>query len=323
MNDCGAAAKGDWFWDDHFCLQCEGVIVAWPYSTDVRGTAARTPHSGIAQRARAAHREGRRAPTAEEVLSAGGAVLSLLQDCLAADGEPDPDVLSHVLGTGEATRRDVEYLVQRPPAPGVNSEETLSRLLDLHTVLAVSLEAARSRQAAVEPSRHSAQAGSENTASLAAAEARLETESNRGRPAKMGVVASGNGGGGAARNAESDGTNRGTDATEPAATASSGWSADARAAFEARIGQGLAEAGSAPRQKPAPVGAPAVMQASEGNSAASDMRKGDAEEAEQLARALATSALDHGVATSSQESPSTGTGVEEGRGQGDARPGVE
>jgi hypothetical protein len=32
VNDCGAAAKGDWHWDDHYCLQCEGTIVSWPTS---------------------------------------------------------------------------------------------------------------------------------------------------------------------------------------------------------------------------------------------------------------------------------------------------
>eukprot|EP00290_Baffinella_frigidus_P050606 CAMPEP_0180406690 /NCGR_PEP_ID=MMETSP0989-20121125/41312_1 /TAXON_ID=697907 /ORGANISM="non described non described, Strain CCMP2293" /LENGTH=60 /DNA_ID=CAMNT_0022410447 /DNA_START=66 /DNA_END=245 /DNA_ORIENTATION=- len=32
VNECGAASKGDWFWDDHYCLQCEGVIVSWPFN---------------------------------------------------------------------------------------------------------------------------------------------------------------------------------------------------------------------------------------------------------------------------------------------------
>jgi len=41
--------------------------------------------------------------------------------------------------------QDVEFLVQRPAAPGINEEATLARLLDLHTALSVSLEALRGR----------------------------------------------------------------------------------------------------------------------------------------------------------------------------------
>eukprot|EP00292_Cryptomonas_paramecium_P032885 CAMPEP_0113711536 /NCGR_PEP_ID=MMETSP0038_2-20120614/30822_1 /TAXON_ID=2898 /ORGANISM="Cryptomonas paramecium" /LENGTH=78 /DNA_ID=CAMNT_0000637825 /DNA_START=1 /DNA_END=233 /DNA_ORIENTATION=+ /assembly_acc=CAM_ASM_000170 len=30
MNNCGAAARGDPLWDNHFCALCDGEIVAWP-----------------------------------------------------------------------------------------------------------------------------------------------------------------------------------------------------------------------------------------------------------------------------------------------------
>lgn len=31
-----ALPTGDWHWDDHFCLQCEGTIVSWPYPGNIR-----------------------------------------------------------------------------------------------------------------------------------------------------------------------------------------------------------------------------------------------------------------------------------------------
>ena len=51
-------------------------------------------------------------------------------------------------------KQDVEFLVQRPAAPGINEEATLARLLDLHTALSVSLEALRGRIPAAGETTH-------------------------------------------------------------------------------------------------------------------------------------------------------------------------
>jgi hypothetical protein len=47
VNDCGAAAKGDWHWDDHYCLLCEGTIVSWPSSGTSLWPSSSAPRAGV------------------------------------------------------------------------------------------------------------------------------------------------------------------------------------------------------------------------------------------------------------------------------------
>lgn len=249
INDCGAAAKGDWHWDDHFCLQCEGTIVSWPYPGGPwHETQGGVPPRAQARNNRTARGGGRtqeNLPSAEDALRGAQSSLEVLRDCLDASTE-DNDMLRQVSNAAQRDRDLLQKLVER-----TEDETKLAQLLETHTELVVVLD---SYKTLYPPSSGGAAPAGSAAAALAAAENRLASNAARGRPAaRIGQPTT--------PTAGEPGTPVGADPQAAAAAAASltaGWSAEAREAFRGKMEQSLADQAAAPSLKPYPVSAPQV-----------------------------------------------------------------
>ena len=249
INDCGAAAKGDWYWDDHFCLQCEGTIVSWPshgVSHWPAGSSSRSADPVL-------HRGGEGRISSDEAIAAAMSGFELLMDCLASPAA-DTELMASVASSVEDSKKQLENVINR-----TENEDALQRLLEMHTNLDRALMQYADRAPASRPEVTGADGEQDfqgPRGSLAAAESRASQQASRGKAAPKPRPSP------AGAEDIDQKQNRGALPEEKAAVAAparSTWSDEARQQFATSMQDSVSITMNAPVAAPSLVCAPALL----------------------------------------------------------------